>query len=94
MNNSPTKEEKAPIEVTTEEAFYVAWMRYLRETPRTEYRREWRMFGLRIVFSWRSKKNIMGRFGGGWNWKLGFMAGGSTVIISLLIADVRMEKAK
>lgn len=32
-----------------------------------------------------------GRFGGGWNWKLGFQAGGSTLIISLLVGDLRID---
>ncbi len=43
---------------------------------------------LSIVFRFRSKKNFMGRFGGGWNWKLGFQAGGKTIIFSLLICSL------
>lgn len=39
--------------------------------------------------SWRSKKNLMGRFGGGWNWKIGIQAGGRAVIFSLLILEIR-----
>ena len=30
----------------------------------------------------------MGRFGGGWQWKLGFQIGGRTLIVSLLVADL------
>lgn len=41
-----------------------------------------------LQFSIRSKNNFMGRFGGGWNWKLGFQIGGKTIIISLLIAEL------
>jgi len=48
----------------------------------------------RIKISMRSSKSRMGRFGGGWNWKVGFMAGGKTVIISLLVMDVRIEKRR
>lgn len=44
---------------------------------------------LEITFTWNSKKNLWGRFGGGWNWKLGFMASGRTIIFSLLICDIR-----
>ncbi len=40
---------------------------------------------LSIELNCRSKKSRMGRFGGGWNWKFGFQAGGSTVIVSLLV---------
>lgn len=45
-------------------------------------------------FTIRSKSNSWGRFGGGWNWKLGFQAGGSTIIISLLIAELRINRYK
>lgn len=34
---------------------------------------------------------LFGRFGGGWNWKLGFQAGGKTLIISLLVFSIRVE---
>lgn len=47
----------------------------------------WR-FGFRIY--WRRKDGFMGRFGGGWNWKLGIQAGGSTVIFNLLVFDVSL----
>lgn len=33
----------------------------------------------------------LGRFGGGWNWKVGFQIGGRTLIISLLIGSIRIE---
>lgn len=39
---------------------------------------------LKIRFEWRSKDNFWGRFGGGWNWKLGIQVGGHTVILSLV----------
>jgi len=42
----------------------------------------------------RSKNSIMGRFGGGWNWKLGLQAGERTLIISLLVLDVRIDITK
>lgn len=43
---------------------------------------------LSIVLDWRSKKSFMGRFGGGWNWKLGFQASGRSFILSLLVLDI------
>lgn len=44
-----------------------------------------------LGFEWRSaKQNFMGRFGGGWNWALGFQAGGSTILIRLLVCTVRI----
>lgn len=31
------------------------------------------------------------RFGGGWNWKLGFQIGGKTLIVNLLVCYVRFD---
>ncbi len=47
-----------------------------------------------IKLSMRTKKRPLGRFGGGWNWKLGFQAGGRTVIFSLLVLEVRIDWSK
>ena len=46
---------------------------------------------LEIFVSMRSKNNAWGRFGGGWNWKLGLQAGGRTVVISFLIIEVMLS---
>lgn len=46
---------------------------------------------MKILFSCPRKKKWYGRFGGGWNWKLGFQYGYSTLIISLLICELRFE---
>lgn len=48
-------------------------------------RRFWR---INVGFQCRSKNCLWGRFDGGWNWKVGFQAGGNTLIINLLIADL------
>lgn len=47
---------------------------------------QWKRFSIEI--SWRSSKSLMGRFGGGWNWKFGFQASGRTLIISLLVLEI------
>lgn len=47
-----------------------------------------------IVFSWRDKDLLWGRFGGGWNWHVGFQAGGKTLIIFLLVCSLRFEWRK
>jgi hypothetical protein len=52
------------------------------------------LFGWRFVYNRRSKDNLWGRFGGGWNWELGFQAGGRTVIVNLLVASVRIERKR
>jgi hypothetical protein len=46
---------------------------------------------LRMSLSWCKKSNFMGRFGGGWNWKVGVQVGGACIIISLLVLMVRFE---
>ena len=38
--------------------------------------------------------NLFGRFGGGWNWMLGFRVGGSTVILHFLVFDIRITKVR
>ena len=49
---------------------------------------------LRIVFDFVSKACFMGRFGGGWDWKIGFQMGGKTIILNLLIFSLRIEIEK
>jgi len=49
---------------------------------------------LEIIFSFRSKNNFWGRFGGGWNWKFGFQSGGSSVIFSFLVFDLWIRKKR
>jgi len=49
---------------------------------------------IKISYSRRSKNSFMGRFGGGWNWKLGFQLGENTLIISLLICQIRFDNIK
>lgn len=82
------------IEPTSTEKGWLSMMRYNRLCPRKEILWK-RSFGrIKVQFNWRSKKNLLGRFGGGWNWELGFQAGGRTVIFSLLICMVRISLKK
>ena len=46
---------------------------------------------LSITYTQRSRKLLWGRFGGGWQWKLGFMAAGKTVIVNLLVCSIRFH---
>lgn len=52
---------------------------------------DWRawLWRLHVRLSWRDADGLMGRFGGGWNYKLGVQVGGSTVIVSLVLFDLR-----
>lgn len=52
---------------------------------------------LRVDYNRRSRDEHMGRFGGCWQWAVGFEAGarhkdgGQTVILNLLVAMLRIE---
>lgn len=41
-------------------------------------------------YGWKGTPG-MGRFGGGWNWCLGFRLGGKTIYIELLIGAIRIS---
>ena len=56
--------------------------------------RRWTIGRICVAFSARSSDGFMGRFGGGWNWKLGAQIGGTTAIFSLLIADLSISLSK
>jgi len=51
----------------------------------------WVWFGRRFTYTKREKGAPMGRFGAGWNFKLGIQTSGSTVIISLGISYLRFD---
>lgn len=80
--------------LTDREKGILAVVRMNEALPRTEVRREFNIGRLRIVYYWRAKSNFWGRFGGGWNWQLGFRAGGRTVILNLLVFLLRFDVAK
>jgi hypothetical protein len=50
--------------------------------------KRWSIGRLKIKFSMRRSDGFMGRFGGGWNWKVGIQASERTVLLSLLIAEL------
>ncbi len=55
------------------------------------FRKEWRVGRLKTSIEWRSAKNPMGRFGGGWQWELGIQVGRTSVIVNLLVLSVRIS---
>jgi hypothetical protein len=79
------------MSITEREAFWVNVMRLVRAEKKQEIRKKWQLGRLAVMFSWRSRRNLMGRFGGGWNWCLGFDAGGRTIIFNLLVCSIRIE---
>lgn len=49
---------------------------------------------LRMKFEWRRVHKCWGRFGGGWNWKVGVQVGGRTILIELLVCSVSLSWVK
>lgn len=77
-----------------EEKGVISLVRLNKLSKRIEIRKKFTIGRLEIEFLWRSKKNLMGRFGGGWNWALGFKGLGKTTIIHLLICSLRFHFRK
>lgn len=44
-----------------------------------------------ITIHWGDKRSAWGRFGGGWNWKMGFQIGGTSCILNLLVLSIRLS---
>jgi hypothetical protein len=65
-----------------------------RTTPRTEIKVRRLLGPIGVELHWQAKSNLWGRFGGGWDWELGFQAGESTIILNLLIFSVRLWRVE
>lgn len=78
-------------DISAEEKGILGVVRLNKVLPRVEIKKSVQVGRLKITFNWRSKKNFWGRFGGGWNWILGFEVGGNTIIFNLLICSVRLD---
>lgn len=62
---------------------------------RLEIKKNLRIKNLLLKFSWRSKNNFMGRFGGCWNWKIGVQWSKlNYILISLLIFELTIAYDK
>lgn len=57
-------------------------------------KREWRLLGREVKYSRRSANELFGRFGGGWNWKIGVQWGKNTVLFSLLVSELRIDRKR
>ena len=84
--------EQINLGISPDEALALSMMRLNKATPKLEIKKTLTIGKLRISFKWRSKKNLWGRFGGGWNWKLGMQIGSATVILDLLTFTIRFDK--
>lgn len=52
------------------------------------------LFGFRWRFSWRRKTEFFGRFGAGWNWKLGVQAGSGSVLFGFVVAELSISRRR
>ena len=66
----------------------------LNEATKREYviDKRWSFGGWGFHLTWRDKHNAWGRFGGGWNWELGFQISGGTIIVNLLVMALRISR--
>lgn len=81
-------------DLSVRERFILAICEMNRREKKIQIIKKWKIGRLEITFTWRSKKNLWGRFGGGWNWELGFQGSGRSWIIMLLICSVRFHVPK
>jgi hypothetical protein len=56
--------------------------------------KHWWIGDLKIRIYWRNPDGLMGRFGGGWNWKLGLQWSSSSVIINCLVFSITLYAKK
>ena len=61
---------------------------------RKEVYKRFRICNLNISFHARSSKNLWGRFGGGWQWALGFEASKSTLLLNCLVFTIMIWREK
>lgn len=77
--------------INNEEKAIIDIVRINKQIKKTEIIKRWNLKYFTIKFEWRSRKNLWGRFGGGWNWHLGFQSSGSTLILFILVFMLRFD---
>ena len=82
------------VDLSPEESFWVWIMRRNKAEKKERIVRKAQIGRLRIRYSRRRKKELWGRFGGGWNWAIGFEAGGTTLLVHLLISSISFNWRK
>ena len=75
--------------ISAEERGLIAIARMNKLEKTLEVKKTWKLGRLSITYNWRSKKNLWGRFGGGWNWIVGVEIGSTTTIVNLLVFSLR-----
>jgi len=65
-----------------------------RLEQRREIYKKIKIGGVGISFHWRSSKCLWGRFGGGWQWAVGFEASNRTLLLNCLIFSVMIWRER
>lgn len=77
------------MNLSPQEQGIIEAVRFNKTLPLKGFRKQFQLKRLHVIFQYQSKDNLWGRFGGGWNWKVGFQIGGSTLIVDLLVCSFR-----
>ena len=80
------------MKLTPEEKGIVAITRLNKAWNKNEIRKAVKFGRHELEFHWRSKDNLWGRFGGGWNWILGVQVGSTTVIANCLVFSLSWRR--
>ena len=83
-------EKNAPV-LTDREKRILAICKLQELEKRTEINRKWDWGRIHFHFHWQSPDSFMGRFGGGWQWKIGIQAGKTNCIFNLLVCSLRVS---
>lgn len=59
---------------------------------RQEIRKQFRVGNFHFSFHWGDKTSMWGRFGGGWQWALGFEASKSSLLLNCLVCSLMISK--
>lgn len=73
---------------TVLEAAWLEIIRWNRARVRRERVAQYWWKRLRVTVTQRSSSDPLGRFGGGWQWALGFRFGSSTLLLDLLVLSI------
>jgi hypothetical protein len=79
-------------EVEQEGILALAALSKLDRKEYTNIEKVWHAPGYNVSFSYRSSKRWMGRFGGGWNWALGFKVGSTCLLLECLVFQIMISK--
>ena len=92
MDNTQLKSSDILTKVESEGILALCALNKLEK--KKEVHKQFYIGNLCISFNWRSSKSLWGRFGGGWQWALGFRASKSTLLLNCLIFSLMIYKKK